>query len=592
MSTEIDNDLKMMTPKVHPENKSLVLTPESKFEKWIKIIHQKAIDGYKVKLYSDIESTGLSYSKRGRAPYDEVMDKMSLLKDAEKWFLEIEAIKNKNFPINIKHPLCSSSNASKKDPSSFAVFVYGKEILEAAGFDFDEIIEELRTNYDMQYFDNKLIGGDFISLSTELTNNAKLEITGSITNAFNHLKNEAEFLSNKIDRMIEYAFVSCYENEDGEVFLLKDEDGELIYFHEFVYPTEDGTLKKEQIIEDMPLIPYIIHKTDFDFLKGGSEHPFLKITMDKQAPDSGVVLGNLMKVFDFEGSIEDKKKVSENIMMFFHNGNGFDVPFIDAEMDKFYEGKMLRDYVQTYDTLKISKEVIPSDVQKFISACQCNPVFGGKEEIKSMPDRFIKPTSKALDNVRNLASFLFYFDPQKPKNIYEKAQSVLFNKFKSYFESEDIDWKIYENMLEYSTQQNPDLNLIKGFPKVKKGMNPSFTGLVARYEKYLLGRSEYLIALNKVKAHKEIYENINNIKSHIENNKFLKDALYRLNNIDRTVHGARVDSQLFMEAFIVLENVFYLKPKIVKVKRSSEIKDLKIPEDIMKDLMKRINEGA
>ena len=89
---------------------------------------------------------------------------------------------------------------------------------------------------------------------------------------------------------------------------------------------------------------------------------------------------------------------------------------------KFFEDKKLRDYVQTYDTLKIAKAMIPSDVQKFIASCQYNKNFGGDEAIKLIESEAILPTSKTLDNVRRLASFLVKFDPMKPKKIYEKSQ--------------------------------------------------------------------------------------------------------------------------------------------------------------------------
>lgn len=585
----MNQDLEKMKPTIYPQNEVFCLTPESKLEKWTKLIHKMALDGYKVKLYSDIESTGFAYWKRGRSIFDAVIDEVPLRKDAEKFYVEISAIVDDNF-INLEHPMCTKNNFDLKNPTSFACFILGKELIENRGYDLSEINDAISNHsIEMSFYDS-LAKTQFAGLLNELKTNAKLKIKNMITKAYRELEKEAIALSGKVDRMIEYAFVSCYENKDGEVFLLKDDEGDLVYFHEFVYPNIDGKLKDNQIIENMPLIPYIIHKTNFGFLKGEENHPFLNIKLPKSAPTAEPVLKFLIDLFNYKGDEKEKEIISENVMMFFHNGNGFDVPFIDAEIDKFFEEQKLRDFVQTYDTLKVAKAMIPSDVQKFIAACQYNKNFGGDESKKAIESIAIQPTSKSLDNIKRLASFLIDFDPNRPKKIYENAQEFFFNAFKNYFESIEKDWKQFENMLEYSISKNPDLSLIKGFPKPKKGED-EYLDKFNRYGKYLEGRKEYVQALNKVKVHENIFNNLNNIKQNIENNEFLKDALYRLNNVDRSAHGARVDSQLFMDAFIVLENAFYLKPKMSNKPRSIKVDDLKISDDLMNKL-KELKEGA
>lgn len=589
MNNENLKDLEMMKPKLFDENKIFCLTPENKLEKWIKIIQQKAIDGYKVKLYSDIESTGFAYWSRGRAIFDEIMDEVPLRKDAEKFFIEIDAIKNKDSVIKITHPMCQSKKFSMKSPSYFSLFVLGKKVFEKNNFDFEEIISIINDYDNNEETYQNLAKLKYGNIYNELMINAKSEIKACISRAYKELKKESTDLSKKVDRMIEYAFVTCYENKDGEVFLLKDDEGDLIYFHEFINPNNDETMAKEKIISEMPLIPYIIHKTDFSFIKGEIVHPFLNIKLNKSAPTAKPVFEFLIKLFNYNEDPENKKLITENIMMFFHNGNGFDVPFIDAEFNKFFEGKKLRNYVQSYDTLKIAKAMIPSDVQKFIAACQYNKNFGGDEDLKLNDEIAIMPTSKSLDNVKRLASFLIDFDPNKPKIIYTKAQDFFYKSFVKYFESLEIDWKKFDNMLEYSSNKNPDISLIKGFPKPSKDAF-DYSNLIDRYNKYLEGRKEYIQALNKVKKFEDIYKNLNNIKENIKNNKYLSDALFRLNNVDRSAHGARVDSQLFMDTFIVLENAFYLKPKMSQKTRSLDIKDLKIPEDVISKL-KKIKEG-
>lgn len=586
----MNKDLAKMRPNVFKENKVLNLTPESKIEKWIKIIQQKAISGYKVKLYSDIETTGFAFWSRGRSEYDEVIDKKDLLRDSAKFGVGIEALKNKDFLIDIKSPYCSMSFFDIKEPSSVALLVFGLNILSANGFSKESVLDLLSENNKIEDVNN-FVDQLGKSLKNELSIEAKKEIKSMTQRAFRHLRDEAKELSGKVDRMIEYAFVACYENQDGEVFLLKDDDDDLIYFHEFVYPLTDNKIKEEQLVESMPMIPYLIHKTDFDFLKGEIEHPFLNIKLNSAAPDAGEIFKVLLKIFEYKGTEKEKELLSDNLLMFFHNGDGFDVPFIDEELNKFNEEKRLRDFIQTYDTLKIAKKMIPSDVQKFIAACQQNPNFGGNESIKANEEIAILQTSKSLDNIKRLAAYLIDFDPMKPKKIYEKAQSVFFEKFKNYFESMGIDWKKFENMTEYQNSKNPDINLTKSFPKANKN-DVEYSDLSARYQKYLLGRKDYIQLLNKVKKHELIYKNLNNIKTNIENNDFLKDALYRLNNTDRSAHGARVDSQLFMDAFIVLENSLYLKPKMAKTSRHIDLKDLKLEEDTIKRLQELLEKGV
>lgn len=576
----MNEDLAKMKPQLFPENQVFCLTPEHKIEKWIEIIQKKALSGNIVKLYSDIESTGFAYWNRGRAKFDEFIDTPMIRKDSDKWFIEIEAITNENFAINITHPMASSLHFSMKAPTAFACFVLGlNKNIDSHIIGWSDIKANIE-NHDLtiEYYEDV-----FKTLPTEtkkeLVLNCKQSIKSLQSKAFRYLKDETIRLEGKVDRMIEFAFVASYENKNGEVFLLKDDDGDLIYFHEFVFPSLDGKIPEKQIIEEMPIIPYIIHKTSFGFLKGEEQHPFLNIKLDKEAPNSGEVFRILLKLLSYNGEKKEKDILSENIMFFFHNGNGFDVPFIDEEMNRFFENKKLRDFSQVYDTLKIAKAMIPSDAQKFIAACQHNKNFGGNEELKNDPDIGIMPTSKSLDNIKRLATFLSSFDPNKPKRIYEKAQNHFFGEFKKYFESENIDWQKFENMVEYSNNKNPDLNLTKGFKKPTK-KEPVYQTLMDRYSKYQDGRKEYVKLLNNLKKHELIYENIHNIKSNIDNNEFLKEALYRLNNIDRTAHGARVDSQLFMDAFIVLENAFYLKPKMAEKTRSIELETLEIPADM------------
>lgn len=585
-------DLEKMIPNVFPENKVFCLTPEDKIDNWIKIIKDKAKEGNKVKLYSDIESTGFAYWARGRNLYDPNIDKKLLEKDAIKFFIGINAYKNEEFDLNLNNPFCENEYFDFKNISDFAICFLNKNEIVNLNNEFSDFNNVVSSNIK-EDIDNKVnVIINYLKANNkfeEFKSNALKEVKKLEKKAFVYIEKEAKELSGKRDRMIEFAFVTCYENKDGEVFLLKDENEDLIYFHEFVFPNNDGKTKEEQMINDMPIIPYLIHKTDFEFLKGEKVHPFLNIKLDKTAPNAGDLFRFIFKLFNTENeSPKDKILLTENIEMFYHNGNGFDVPFIDAEMDKFFENVKLRDLTKVFDTLKIAKEIVPSDIQKFIAACQYNKNFGGKEELKSIESIAIAPTSKSLDNIKRLATFLIHFDLDKPKNMYLKAQNIFFEKFKNYFETEEIAWNKFENMVEYNQSRDISIDLKKGFPKPKK-KGDELDVLLERYSKFLDGKKEYLQSLNKIKKYENIYKNLSNIKENIEKNKFLKDALFRLNNIDRSAHGARVDSQLFMDAFIVLENALYLKPKMAKEKRNIKLDDLKIPDDIQKKFADLIN---
>lgn len=572
----MNEDLGKMKPTLFPENKVFCLTPEAKIDNWIQIIKKKALEGNQVKLYSDIESTGFAYWNKGRQKYDEVMDKRDVERDAERFCAEIESVHNSDF-LPMTHPMAKSIYFEERAPSPFALLYFGEAIIKKYGLDWEYFNNELLNIENTPSFFEKIYSDLSGQVKKELFFAAKKEIAEMKRKTFNRLKKEAIALAEKVDRMTEYAFVACYENKDGESFLLKDEEGELIYFHEFVYPM-DGKIKEEQTIKEMTEIPYVVHKTTYGFLRGEEEHPFLNIKLDKEAPNAGEIFRVLIQLFKCDDP-KEKEILADNIKMFFHNGDGFDTPFLDEEMNRYYEDVKMRDLTQVYDTLKIAKSMVPSDAQKFIAACQHNKNFGGKEELKNDPDLGIKPTSKNLDNLKRLAAYLIDFDPNKPKRIYEKAQNNFFESFKNYFENENIDWKKFENMLEYSNSKNGALNLTKGFKKPKKS-EVEYVSLMDRYSKYQDGRKDYMKLYNNLKKHELIFNNINNIKTNIENNDFLKEALYRLNNIDRSAHGARVDSQLFMDAFIVLENAFYLKPKMAKKKRGIKIESLEIPEDM------------
>jgi hypothetical protein len=397
------------------------------------------------------------------------------------------------------------------------------------------------------------------------------------------LEKEARELEGKVDRLIEYAFVACYTDKQGDTHLLVDEDGDAVYLHEMIHPNKDELVPINKRITQVPLVPYQIHKTSFDFLDGNEEHPFLGVKLPHPAPSAEVFFNELISWF--RGYEDDS--VFDNIYMFFHNGDDFDVPFIDAELNRATDGEVtLRDLVQTYDTLKIIKNILPSDVQKFISKCQNDEFYGGDSSIKDNKEVNIQPTQKNLDNVVRIAKFLMHFDPNKPDSLHKKWQNSYAKKMLKITRDNDIN--TWENLDNYFSNPSVDIDLSTGTTNLVK-TSDELKKTIDGYKKFRTNLSDYKKQFNAMSKHEKVIKNLFNLRNTIQTKPCLQDALNRLHNTDRSAHGARVDSQLFMDALIVIEGAFYPKPKlsIAPNRGLKDIDDIKIPENIINDFQKK-----
>ncbi len=471
-----------MKYKVYTENKTLCLTPESKIQEWIKLIHKTASEGNVVKLYADTETTGFEFGNRGRPAYDPVLEKKSLQRDSMA------------FNIN-----------------------------------------------------------------------------------FNDLEKEAKNLAGKIDRMIEIAFVACYTNKNGETYPLLDKDGELVYFHEMIHPNTDKLVPENKVLTTMPLVPYQVHKTSFEFLEGNEEHPFLKIKLDRRAPSTTEVFTHLRDFFEYEDD-----SLYDNILMLMHNGNGFDVPFIDAEMSRVpeMEGLTIRDMVQVYDTLELIKTLLPNPVQKLIMSAQTDEFYGGGNE-KDNLDLAIKGTSKSLDNLIKIARFLPNLDlPKIYKNIEEKQNSFA-KRIKQAALSSNI--KVWDSILNYYNTPSLDIDLLSDADKDFIKENKS---IVDDYKKFKSSLSDFKKKIDEVKGFGQIYNNLLNLQDNINNNPDLKFNIDCLNNMGREAHGAKVDSMLFMYTFTIIENCLYKNQKIVNELKLTA--DIKLNDEVLNHVKKKL----
>lgn len=467
-----------MEYKVFKENEKLNLTPEKKLETWKNIILKKLEEGMIIRVYSDIESTGLEFSPRGRPLYDPVLDNKKLSVDSMKF----------NIPL-------------------------------------ETLIEETKE------------------------------------------------LAGKSDRMIEIAMVFCYENENGETYLLKDDEGEPIYFHEMVFPS---LLEDKKNFAKMPLVPYEIHKTSMEFLKGEEEHPILKIKLNKRAPDTSEVLTEMLKFFEYP---EDKNHYFRQVKMFFHNGDKFDVPFINCELYRIKnEPLYLRDFVQIYDTYDLSKEIIPNDVQKFFAYCQTSELLGGDESIKNDKDKAINGTQKTVDNIVRIAKYIANNEAGERFERLSTWQSNYYKKIHALAkENNETEW---EGLLQYICHE-PIINtdILTGAPQY---IIDSEIG--QKYTKFRTSVEELLKVYTPVQNEK-IVKNFLNSKSILKERDFLNEALERINGLSRDAHGARVDSQLFMDAFMIIENILYPKSKVNHdLKREIDESDIKIDFEAIKKI--------
>lgn len=396
---------------------------------------------------------------------------------------------------------------------------------------------------------------------------------------FPKLEKEAKELAGKIDRMIEIALVACYTNKNGETYPLLDDDGEQIYFHEMISPYKDVLMPENKKLKSMPLIPYDVHKTSFDFLKGEETHPFLGIKLPHEAPGTLEVFSYVKKIFDYEDD-----KIFDNIIVLFHNANDFDVPFINSELSRLgeeFSGMTMRDYSQVFDTLVLIKQILPNPVQKLIAFSQWEEIYGGDPEIKKDKTVAINGTQKNLDNLIRLARFLPDLDLNKAYDYQENKQSEFAGKMKSAALKSQV--KLWDNILEYFNSPNVELDLSDGADKEFIKNNKS---VFDDYKKFKDGLKAFNSHMQEVKSYGQVFDNLVNLQENIKINKDLQTNIECIKSIGREAHGAKVDSMLFMYAFTIIENSLYKnQKKVFELKFENE--GIALPEEALNVIKKK-----
>lgn len=392
------------------------------------------------------------------------------------------------------------------------------------------------------------------------------------------LEKEAMEISGKLDRMIELAFVACYTNKNGETYPLLDDDGELIYFHEMINPNKNTNLPENKILKKMPLVPFEVHKTSFEFLEGKELHPFLNIKLPRSAPSTAEVFSNFKKVFEYEDD-----SIFDNIIVLFHNADGFDLPFMNAEiarLPEIFDGFTLRDYTQVFDSLSLIKKILPNPIQKLIAFNQWDENYGGDPEIKKDKDIAIANTSKSLDNLIRIARYLQNFDLEKTYNTQNSKQLDLSKRIKNIALTNNI--KLWDSILSNMNKNDVKIDILDGADKDFIKDNKS---IVDEYKKFRSSIADFNKLMSECEPFKEILKNLRNIKSNIENNNDLKTNINAINSMGREAHGAKVDSMLFMYAFTIIENTLYKNQK--KVNEMKIHNEIKLPEIALNEIKKK-----
>lgn len=392
------------------------------------------------------------------------------------------------------------------------------------------------------------------------------------------LEKEARSNGGKIDRVIELAFVACYTNKNGETYPLLDDEGELIYFHEMINPNKNTSIPANKILKTMPLVPYEVHKTSFEFLEGKEVHPFLNIQLPKSAPSTAEVFSVFKSFFEYEDD-----SIFDNIIVLFHNADGFDLPFMNSEiarLPEIFNGLSLRDYTQVFDSLILIKKILPNPIQKLIAFNQWDENYGGDPEIKKDKSIAIANTSKSLDNLIKIARYLQNFDLDKTYNTQNSKQLELSKKIKNTALSSNF--KLWDSILENMNKNDTGIDILEGADKdFLKDNKP----LIDEYKKFRSSLADFNKLLNECSNFKDVLINLNNIKENIANNADLKANIDSINKLGRDAHGAKVDSLLFMYTFTIIENILYKNQKTVNEMKYSD--EVKLPDIAINEIKKK-----
>lgn len=226
-----------------------------------------------------------------------------------------------------------------------------------------------------------------------------------------------EASTGKIDRMTEFASVFYIKNVDGEVLPAQSNDSQHITFHRFINPDLKNKVpesKRIQIdIDDIEAQQVTGHTKAF--LLGKEPHGIWGNTIEPAIPLEDFVS-------DFDKAMSFAKTDPTAVYSIYHNGDNFDVPFMDEELSREVPGKKLRDSSIVVDSIPLFREQVPTEQLKLFSKLQTDKSYGGRPLLKTNTDVAINPTSRSLDNLIKLAKFISKVDFEQAKQYLNEKE--------------------------------------------------------------------------------------------------------------------------------------------------------------------------
>lgn len=250
------------------------------------------------------------------------------------------------------------------------------------------------------------------------------ETTGGVSSgAISVFEKAEQEYRGKRHRIIEMGFIFCVKDEDGLFIPIKDNDGDNIFFHEYINPYAEDDEKKRRLnsIDGMPNSAFHVHGISIDFLFGKGYMDGLKL--EKPAPTIQDVVLDFLKLTTVSDDLEG------DVYGVFHNAP-FDFTFMDSELENCedeFGNKVIRfqDLVIPYDTINFFKAVLSMD--ELVELKEKAGVKKGKYSLDTLREIF---TSLGYMNNENIDRTLHgaYKDSLLLIELYNGVQRYLIDK--------------------------------------------------------------------------------------------------------------------------------------------------------------------
>jgi DNA polymerase III epsilon subunit-like protein len=246
------------------------------------------------------------------------------------------------------------------------------------------------------------------------------------------------------DRMIEIGMIVAVQRELGkEIVLLKDDNGDEIYFHEYInfLNESDAELISYQSRRYIPKEIFEITGITENVIKGLDVLPGTDQKLNKSAP----MFKDIMPYLESFWLLNEGKIFYNQIHMIAHNAD-FDYSFINEEMQKA-EYSPIESYIKKIDTRILSQQCISKD--DFLIKNENN-----YKKYQSIQNYLIKKLQSNRWGEREQ----YYIDKIK-YNINEKLNQLIDELSRKNSKSKKIIE--YNNLLKSIKSNNIDIDMIK-----------------------------------------------------------------------------------------------------------------------------------